>query len=196
MKKITLATLVGIAGLGLIGCSPAANTTTANVKTTNLNSNTAVVVNSNSAMGVNANMGMNSNMGASMSNRYNSTMTREEYNKNEADYKADQTGSTIGQGADDKWIWFKTKAALTTTNDLRDSTINVDVVNGVITLKGSVASKAEADKAVAAAKGIEGQKGIKNELKVNANDSMTNQMSGGGMTDGDRRGNMNANMKH
>ncbi len=186
MKKITLAALVGIAGLGLIGCSPAANTT-ANVKTTNLNSNTAVVVNSNSAMGMNANMGMNSNMGASMSNRYNSNMTRAEYDKNEADYKADQAGSTIGQGADDKWIWFKTRAALTTTNDLRDSTINVDVVNGVITLKGTVASKAEVDKAVAAAKAIEGQKGIKNELKVNAADSITNQTTGNGMTDGDRK---------
>lgn len=189
MKKITLATLVGIAGFGLIGCSPAA-TNTANVKTTNLNANTAVVVNSNSAMGVNANMGMNTNMGAS-SNRYNSNMTRADYEKNSAEYKTDQAASTIGQGADDKWIWFKTRAALTTTNDLRDSTINVDVVNGVITLKGSVASKAEADKAVSVAKGIEGQKGIKNELKVQAGDSITNQM-----TDGDHKGNMNANAKH
>lgn len=194
MKKITLAAIVGIAGLGLIGCSPAPSNT-ANVKTTNLNSNMAVAVNSNSAMGVNANMGMNTNMGASSSNRYMSNMTRADYEKNEAEYKTDQAASTIGQGANDKWIWFKTRAALTTTNDLRDSTINVDVVNDVITLKGTVATQAEKDKAASVAKGIDGQKGIKNELKVQASDSLTNQATGGGMTDGDKKGNMNSNMK-
>jgi len=194
MKKITLAAIVGIAGLNLIGCSTAP-TNTANVKTTNLNSNTAVVVNSNSATGTN--MTMNSNMGASSSNnRYMSNMTRADYEKNEAEYKTDQAASTIGQGANDKWIWFKTRAALTTTNDLRDSTINVDVVNDVITLKGTVATQAEKDKAASVAKGIEGQKGIKNELKVQAGDSITNQATGGGMTDGDKKGNMNANAKH
>jgi len=189
MKKITLASLVAVVGIASIGCSTTANTNT--VKTTNLNANTAVVVNSNSAMGVNTNaMAMNTNS----SSRYSSNMSRADYEKNSADYKADQAASTIGQGADDKWIWFKTRAALTTTNDLRDSTINVDVSNGIITLKGSVASQVEKDKAASVAKGIEGQKGIKNELQVKAGDSMTNQMTGGSMTDGDKKA-ANANMK-
>jgi osmotically-inducible protein OsmY len=68
---------------------------------------------------------------------------------------------------------------LAASNDLRDSTINVDVSNDVITLRGTVATAAQKAAAVAAAKGIEGQKGVKDELKVQANDSMTNQMTGG-----------------
>ena len=188
MKKFILVTLVAIVGMALIGCQTTANTN-ANSKAnlTTVNSNTAVVLNSNS---MNTNMGMNMNM----SSRYNSNMSRADYEKSQADYEKDRTGSTIGQGANDSWLWFKTKAALASTNDLRDSTINVDVVNDVITLKGTVATKAEADKAVSVASGIEGKKGVKNELKVQPNDSMTNQMTGGN-SDGDKKGNMNANMK-
>ena len=174
MRRLTILTFVAIAAMALIGC-PAATNTTTNVRTNsmNANSNVAVVVNNNSAVV------MNSNMGMSNSNRYTANMTREEYDRNKADYDKDRAGSTIGQGANDSWIWFKTKAALATTNDLRDSTINVDVVNDVITLKGSVATKAESDKAMSVARAIDGQKGVKNELKVQAADSMSNQMTSG-----------------
>jgi hyperosmotically inducible protein len=185
MRRLTILTFVAIAAMGLIGCPAATNTNTnTNVRTnsTNMNSNVAVVVNNNSAM-VNSNMGMNSN-------RYSTNMTREEYDKNKTDYDKDRAGSTIGTGANDSWLWFKTKSALATTNDLRDSTINVDVVNDVITLKGTVASKAESDKALSVARGIDGQKGVKNELKVQANDSMTNQM-----TSGNSNMTRNSNMK-
>jgi len=173
MRRLTILTFVAVAAMALIGC-PAATNTTTNVKTNsmNANSNVAVVVNNNSAVVMNSNMGMSSN-------RYSTNMTREEYDKNKADYEKDRTGSTIGQGANDSWLWFKTKSALATTNDLRDSTINVDVVNDVITLKGTVATKAESDKALSVARGIDGQKGVKNELKVQAGDSMTNQMTSG-----------------
>ncbi|MBA3694948.1 MAG: BON domain-containing protein [Acidobacteria bacterium] len=173
MRRLTILTFVAVAAMALIGC-PAATNTTTNVKTNsmNANSNVAVVVNNNSAVVMNSNMGMSSN-------RYSTNMTREEYDKNKADYEKDRTGSTIGQGANDSWLWFKTKSALATTNDLRDSTINVDVVNDVITLKGTVATKAESDKALSVARGIDGQKGVKNELKVQPNDSMGNQMTSG-----------------
>ena len=173
MRRLTILTFVAIAAMALIGC-PAATNTNTNVRTnsTNMNSNVAVVVNNNS------NMVMNSNMGMSNS-RYSTNMTREEYDRNKADYDKDRAGSTIGTGANDSWLWFKTKSALATTNDLRDSTINVDVTNDVITLKGTVASKAESDKALSVARGIDGQKGVKNELKVQAGDSMGNQMTSG-----------------
>jgi hyperosmotically inducible protein len=174
MRRLTILTFVAVAAMALIGC-PAATNTTTNVRTNsmNANSNVAVVVNDNSAVV------MNSNMRMSNSNRYTANMTREEYDRNKADYDKDRAGSTIGQGANDSWIWFKTKSALATTNDLRDSTINVDVVNDVITLKGTVATKAESDKALSVARGIDGQKGVKNELKVQAGDSMGNQMTSG-----------------
>ena len=50
-------------------------------------------------------------------------------------------------------------------------------ITDVITLKGTVASAAEKAKAEQVANGIEGKKKVVNELKVAANDSMTN-MSG------------------
>lgn len=188
MKKLTLITMTGALALAAIGCTPTANTNTGvKVNGANVTANTAVVVNSG-----NTNMGMNSNMNMNMnSNRYSSTMTREEYEKS-TEYKTDQAASTIGQGADDKWIWFKTRSALLATDDLRESTVNVDVANGIITLKGTVATKEQAAKAVSVAKGIDGQKGIKNELKVNANDSLTNQTVTTGGSDGEgKKANMN-----
>lgn len=189
MKKFTLITLTVALGAAAIGCSSTAGTnanTKANMATAN--ANTAVVVNSS-----NTNMmTMNGNMTTTNSNRYSSTMTREEYEKNNAAYSADQAASTIGQGADDKWIWFKTRAALAAVNDLSDSTVNVDVTNGVIILKGTVKTAAQKTAAETAAKGIEGQKGIKNELKVNPNDSLTNQTVTTGGSDGEgKKGNMN-----
>jgi len=61
-----------------------------------------------------------------------------------------------------------------TTNDLRESTINVDVVNDVVTLKGTVETAAEKTKAGQVAKDIDGVKSVTNELKVAPEDSMTN----------------------
>jgi osmotically-inducible protein OsmY len=111
--------------------------------------------------------------------RTNANVSREEYDKNRAEYEKDRGSSTIGQGLNDSWIWFKTRAALSAASDLRDSTINVDVVNDMITLKGTVANAAQKASAEKVAKGIEGQKGVKNELTVKPADSVTNQMVNG-----------------
>jgi len=121
----------------------------------------------------------NANVGAvvvnSNTNRWsNANVSREEYDKNRAEYEKEKGSSTIGTGVNDSWLWFKTRAALMTTSDLRESTINVDVVNDVITLKGTVATAAQKAKAEQVANGIEGKKSVKNELKVAPNDSMTN----------------------
>ena len=104
-------------------------------------------------------------------------MTREEYDKNRAEYEREKGRSTIGSGANDSWLWFKTRAALLTTSDLRESTVDVDVVNDVVTLKGTVETAAQKTKAEQVAKGIDGVKSVKNELKVAPNDSMTNTSS-------------------
>ena len=111
--------------------------------------------------------------------RTNSNISREDYEKNRSEYEKDRGSSTIGTGANDSWLWFKTRAALLTTSDLRESTINVDVVNDVVTLKGTVGTAAEKTKAEQVAKGIDGVKSVKNELQVKPNDSMTNQMVNG-----------------
>jgi hyperosmotically inducible protein len=106
-------------------------------------------------------------------------MTKEEYEKNKAACEKDRGSSTIGSGLNDSWIWFKTRTALATADDLRDSTINVDVVDAVVTLKGTVASAAQKASAEKVAKGIEGVKSVKNELQVRPGDSITNRMVNG-----------------
>lgn len=148
----------------LVGaCESAVSTNNTNIR--NANSNTAVLVNATAT--------------PTNTNRSSSNVNREDYDKNRAEYEKDKGSSTIGQGVNDSWIWFKTKSALATTDDLRDSTINVDVANDVITLRGTVGSAAQKTQAETVAKGIEGQKGVKNQLTVKANDSMTNQMVNG-----------------
>ena len=104
----------------------------------------------------------------------NVNMSREDYDKNKAQCEKNKGTSTIGQGLNDSWIWFKTRAALLAASDLRESTINVDVTNDVITLKGTVANAAQKASAEKIAKGIEGQKGVKDELKIAPKDSITN----------------------
>ncbi len=120
MRRLTIFTAAALA-VASIGCSTATNTNVTANKAMNANSNVAVVVNNNS------NMVMNSNMTSGTSNRWNSNITREDYDKNKEDYagRAKETGSTVGSGLNDGWICTKTKSALATSNDLRDSTINV-----------------------------------------------------------------------
>ena len=95
----------------------------------------------------------------------------------EVDYEKEKGSSTIGSGANDMWLWVKTRASLLGTSDLRESTINVDVVNDVVTLKGTVATAAQKAKAEQVAKDIDGVKSVKNELKVAPSDSVTNMSS-------------------
>lgn len=125
----------------------------------------------------NANTGaivVNSNTNTASNRWANTNVTREEYDKNRAEYEKDKGNSSIGTGANDSWLWFKTRAALLTTSDLRESTIDVDVANDVVTLRGTVETAAQKAKAEQVAKGIDGVKSVKNELKVAPEDSMTN----------------------
>lgn len=165
-KAISLA----FAALLLGACGGTANNANnARSNVTNLGANNA----NTGAIVVNAN--------ATNTNRWRANVTREEYERNKADYEKEKGSSTIGQGANDMWLWVKTRASLLGTDDLRESTINVDVVNDVVTLKGTVETAAQKTKAEQVAKGIEGVKSVKNELKVAPSDSVTN-MSGNSNT--------------
>jgi len=74
--------------------------------------------------------------------------------------------SKIGQGADDGWLWTKTKAALAAANDLRDAVINVDVENSVVTLRGTVTNQKQKLRAAAIARKVVGVKAVKNTLNI------------------------------
>lgn len=152
---IAVAAIVALAA----GCETATNT--------NTNTNVAVS-NANTKANVNANANLNTN-----ANRrtVNANISREEYERNKESFTEDakRLGRTIGSGANDGWLWTKTRAVLATTDDLRDSTINVDVDNAVVTLSGTVATQAQKTKAAQVAKGVEGVKSVRNNLTVSAN---------------------------
>lgn len=78
----------------------------------------------------------------------------------------DQKTDDMSESATDAWITTKVKTDLLATEGVSGTTINVDTRNGVVTLRGSVKSQAEADKAVSVAKGIKGVTSVTSELKV------------------------------
>lgn len=171
MRKKFFGLLVASLALALLaaGCDTPTNT--------NTNTNTNAATPSPSPAATNANANANANR----------AMTREDVKSKANDYLAEakRLGRKVGSGADDVWLWTKTRSELATAEDLRDSTIEVDVENGVITLTGNVASNEQLKRADAIAKGIDGQKGVQNKLKVvadsgnkNAASSSTNKKKG------------------
>ncbi len=171
MKKFVISGVAVVMAAALIGCDTTSNT---NVKVNGntIANNTAVVVNSNANLGTNTAVNTNRDI------------SRADFDRDRARYESEakETKSTVGTGANDLWLWTKTRSALLATNDLRESTINVDVSNAVVTLKGTVGTAAQKTAAENAAKGIEGVGSVKNELKVDASDSMTNQATSTGNT--------------
>ena len=160
MKRLA-ACLLGLALAGLTAaCDGGANTNNGNANLANVN-----------RANVNANANVtNANTAAATNRNYNARITKEEYEKDKDRYgrEAKEAGETVGQGLTDGWIWVKTKGALAAADDLRDSTINVDVDNSVVTLRGSVDNAAQKTKAETTAKGIDGVKSVKNQLTVGA----------------------------
>jgi hyperosmotically inducible periplasmic protein len=66
----------------------------------------------------------------------------------------------------DAWLTMKTKIALMTADNVSTSDLNVDTVNGAVTLHGKVESAAEKTNAETVAKGIDGVKSVQNLLQV------------------------------
>ena len=102
--------------------------------------------------------------------------TREEYERDKERYarEAKGQGRTIGTGVNDGWLWVKTRFDLAAADDLRDSTINVDVDKAVVTLTGTVASAAQKTRAETVAKSVDGVTGVKNMLKVSTGNTNAN----------------------
>ena len=164
--------LAAFAAAGAALAAPATGCQTGTNTNTNANGNTAVVTNRNANVSANANTNANANARTT-----NANITREEYERNKESFaeEARRLGRKIGTGAEDGWLWTKTRAALAAAADLRDSTINVDVDNAVVTLSGSVASQAQKTKAEQVAKGIDGVKSVRNNLTVSAAGGNANQ---------------------
>jgi hyperosmotically inducible periplasmic protein len=160
--KIRFAGLIAIAAIAvsLSGCNPS----TSEYSNTPANANVNANANANVAVAT-------TNTNANTNSR--KAPTREDYESNKEKYarEAKEGGRTIGNGINDGWLWTKTRFDLAAADDLRDSTINVDLNNGVVTLTGTVANAAQKTKAESVAKAVDGVTSVKNMLKVvpNAN---------------------------
>jgi hyperosmotically inducible protein len=75
-------------------------------------------------------------------------------NDDPKDKQADQANSQQPMG--DTWITTKVKSSLLADEDVAGLQIDVDTVNGVVTLTGDVASQAQIDEARRIASEIEG----------------------------------------
>jgi hyperosmotically inducible periplasmic protein len=152
MSKLTMLFIsVAFAALFVAGCETNTNT--------NANSNSRAAARNENA------------------NRSGIGISREDFDKQKERFEkeAKDLGRKVGAGANDLWIWTKVRAALASADDLRDSTISVDVDNDVVTLTGTVPDQAQKSKAEQIARGIEGVGSIKNDIQVGPAGSNTNR---------------------
>jgi hypothetical protein len=161
MKRLTALVASATLATLMFGCGGDTTDNKTNTNSTvtvnNATRNTAPVVNSNSESNV--------NRGA-----YNANITQAEYDKDKETFgkKAKDLGDKVGTGIADGWLWVKARGALMAADNLEETGINVDVNNGMITLRGMVPSTDQVKKADAAVKGLSGVKGVQNQLKVGA----------------------------
>ena len=160
MRRLTVFTLA-LAMLGVVSACSAGD-----------NANNSNALNGNAAnRAANANVVATATPVANSNRRtYNANISEAEYEREKDRYKreAGDAGETVGSGLKDGWLWVKTKGALAAVDDLRDSTINVDIDNAVVTLRGTVANAAQKTKAEQTAKGIDGVTSVKNQIAVSA----------------------------
>lgn len=145
MSKLTLLFIaVALSVIFIVGCDTNTNTNA------NANSNSRAAARTDNA------------------NKGGTGLSREDFEKQKGRFEqeAKGLGRKIGTGANDLWLWTKTRGALAAENDLRDSTISVDVDNGVVTLTGSVPDQAQKEKAGQVTRGIEGVTSVKNDIQI------------------------------
>lgn len=159
-RRIEGIILIAALAVLLVGCDNQAN----NNRTVNANANANANTVATSTPVVNANTNTRR------------APTREEYDRDKERYQreARESGRRVGGGANDGWLWVKTRFELATADDLRDSTINVDVDNDVVTLTGTVANAAQKARAEAVAKAVEGVKSVRNQLRVSSGNANAN----------------------
>jgi osmotically-inducible protein OsmY len=80
--------------------------------------------------------------------------------------KAKASGESIGDSLDDAWIHTKIRTKLVGQGELPGGSVNVDVKNNVVTLRGSVETKEQKARVEEVAKATEGVKSVRNMLVI------------------------------
>ena len=136
--------------------------------------NRNTVANANANANANATVATTPVVNTNTNTRQAPTRAETEREKERYSREARESGRTVGTGANDLWLWVKTRFDLAAADDLRDSTINVDVDNDVVTLTGTVASAAQRSRAETVAKAVEGVKSVRNQLRVGTGNANAN----------------------
>jgi len=141
----------------------AAATVVLGVAACNTNMNENANANANARAPANANMATpraEATTPATGRGQYSEEQAREEREKAKANKE------TIGQSLDDAWIHTKIVAKLIGDTKTPERNINVDVVQGAVTLRGNVETAEVKSEAERIAKETEGVKKVNNQLKV------------------------------
>ena len=96
-------------------------------------------------------------------------VSRSEYTEDmarEARERAKTSGDKIGTSLNDAWIHTKITSKLIGDKETPARKINIDVVDGIVTLRGEVNSTVAKDEADRVAKDTEGVRRVRNLLKV------------------------------
>jgi len=96
-------------------------------------------------------------------------VSRSEYTEEmarEARERAISAGDTLGKSIDDAWIHTKITTKLISNSETPARKINVDVVDGVVTLRGVVETATAKQEAERVTKTTDGVKRVRNLLKV------------------------------
>ena len=143
-KKVMLLVTVLVSAFAFAACNDTTSNTNANA---NANANTGTITTRTQPT-------------ATPTPRYTEEQAREERERAKANKE------TVGQSLDDAWIHTKIVAKLIGDTQTPERKINVDVVEGAVTLRGEIdtaEAKAEAERV---AKETDGVKKVTNQLKV------------------------------
>jgi osmotically-inducible protein OsmY len=116
----------------------------------------------------NANANANTNLRAGSSPLATATPTPK-YSEEQARQERERAKAhkeTVGQSLEDAWIHTKIVAKLIGDADTPERKINVDVVDGAVTLRGTVDTAEAKSEAERIAKETDGVKKVTNQLKV------------------------------
>ena len=119
----------------------------------------------NGGTNTNGNGNANANMGTSKATPTATPKYTEEQAREER-ARAKENRETIGDTLEDAWIHAKIVAKLIADSKTPERNINVDVVNNVVTLRGTVDTSEAKAEAGRIAKETEGVKSVVNQLKV------------------------------
>ena len=81
-----------------------------------------------------------------------------------------RTGRTFGEHTSDGWVATKTRLHLMQHGFGRQMNVNIDVLRGVVTLKGEVHDEADKARAEDLVREVVGVRDIRNELRIVAED--------------------------